>query len=244
MKFWTLIFTIIPVTLLLVGIDVVEAQTPPRTLIDMDLGGSSTGRPNIVAYLNSLFAVALGLAAIIAVIKIIIAGVKYMLSDVVTNKASAKDDIKNALLGLIILLAVFLILYTINPNLTRLDIFTRLQQLPSVSAPANNGQTVSTPGNTTTGGSNTSGVGSGGSGIGSGGSVAGSGSGSSPQCDGINPIVLTSADDSSIPQTHRLIITAICPDTTRFDILQTCRNSGGINRGVTSTEVRCLQRID
>jgi hypothetical protein len=254
MKFWTLIFTIIPIALLIIGVDVVGAQTdpPPRTLIDMGLGGSSADRPDIVAYLNSLFAVALGLAAIIAVIKIIIAGVKYMLSDVVTNKASAKDDIKNALLGLIILLTVYLILYTINPNLTRLDIFTRLQQLPAVSAPPNNNtQPVPAPGNTTTGSSNTgSGTGGGSGETGSGGNTTGGGGNTTPPPGG-GALTAGSArcTDPSLYMriqnfgTFYIQNTAICPgEPQRDDLIDSCEDAGGNVTGGTPQEVIC--RVD
>ena len=38
-------------------------------------------------YINALYALSISIAGLLAVIKIIIAGVKYMLSDVVTNKS-------------------------------------------------------------------------------------------------------------------------------------------------------------
>lgn len=69
-------------------------------------------------YINALYALAISVAALVAVIKIIIAGVKYMLSDVVSSKGAAKEDIQSALLGLLIIAAAFLILNQINPNLT------------------------------------------------------------------------------------------------------------------------------
>jgi hypothetical protein len=60
---------------------------------------------------------------VLAVLKITIAGVKYMLSDVVTSKESAKKDIQGALFGLLIVLAAVIILNTINPSLSRFAIF-------------------------------------------------------------------------------------------------------------------------
>lgn len=69
-------------------------------------------------YINALYALAISVAALVAVIKIIVAGVKYMLSDVVSSKGAAKEDIQSALLGLLIIAAAYLILNQINPNLT------------------------------------------------------------------------------------------------------------------------------
>lgn len=59
-------------------------------------------------------------AAVIAVIKLILAGAQYVLSGVVTDKANAKKDIRSALVGLLIILAAITLLTTINPNITNL----------------------------------------------------------------------------------------------------------------------------
>jgi hypothetical protein len=65
-----------------------------------------------------------------AVVKIIFAGVKYMLSDLVTSKEAAKKDIRGALIGLLIVLGAVLILNTINPQLKGL---TALDGLTTVN---------------------------------------------------------------------------------------------------------------
>ena len=74
-------------------------------------------------YLNALYALAISLAALLAVVKIVIAGAKYMLSDVVTSKEEAKNDIRGALLGLLIVAGAWLILYTINPQILTCNVF-------------------------------------------------------------------------------------------------------------------------
>lgn len=68
-------------------------------------------------YMNALYALSISLAGLLAVVKIVIAGAKYMLSDIVTSKEDAKKDIKGALFGLLIVIAAALILYVINPRL-------------------------------------------------------------------------------------------------------------------------------
>jgi hypothetical protein len=90
-------------------------------------------------YMNALYALSITIAALLAVIKIIIAGVKWMLTDVVTSKEEAKKDIKGSLLGLLIVLAAVLIISVINRNI--LDVNLELTPLaaPTDSVPTNNG---------------------------------------------------------------------------------------------------------
>ncbi len=75
---------------------------------------------SLPAYANALYIAAISLGAVIAVLKIIWAGIKYMLSDVITDKSKAKQDIRGALIGLIIMISAVLILNTINPQITQL----------------------------------------------------------------------------------------------------------------------------
>jgi hypothetical protein len=94
----------------LVGIPYVNTQAESTTLGD---------------YVNGLYWASISIAAVLAFLKITWAGIKYMMSEIVTDKQSAKSDIKGALLGLIIILAAVLILDTINPsikNLTALNL--------------------------------------------------------------------------------------------------------------------------
>lgn len=100
------------------------------------------GGGGLSAYFNALYVAAISLAALIAVIKIIVAGVKYMLSDVVTNKESAKKDIRTALLGLLIIVSAVLILETINPQLTNFELtFERPDPPPAVQGPTGGSST-------------------------------------------------------------------------------------------------------
>ena len=72
---------------------------------------------NFNEYINAIYALAISLAALLAVIKIIIAGVKWMMTDIVTSKMDAKKDIQGALLGLLVILAAVLVLTVINPDI-------------------------------------------------------------------------------------------------------------------------------
>jgi type IV secretory pathway VirB2 component (pilin) len=73
-------------------------------------------------YLQSIYALAIGLAALLAVIKIVIAGVKWMTTDIVTAKGDAKSDIEGAVYGLILILGAVLILNIINPDIGKADL--------------------------------------------------------------------------------------------------------------------------
>ncbi len=73
-------------------------------------------------YVDALYALAISIAALVAVVKIVLAGAKYMMDDIVTHKSEAKQDIKNALIGLLIIIGAVIILNTINSDLTNLAI--------------------------------------------------------------------------------------------------------------------------
>lgn len=108
-------------SMLLVAATVYGAPTyTPLTGIPgiTDQGGTRT----LPEYMNAIYLLIITIGALFGVVKIAIAGVKYSMSDVVSSKQSAKDDIKNVLLGLAVLLIPFMVLNTINPNLTKLDV--------------------------------------------------------------------------------------------------------------------------
>ncbi len=102
----------------------------------VNLPGLDGANRTLPEYINVLFRLAVGIGALIAVVKIIVAGVKYMSSDVVFSKEEAKKDIQNSLLGLLIILSTVVVLQTINRNILNLDILQRMSPLQSVAEPA------------------------------------------------------------------------------------------------------------
>lgn len=96
-----------------------------------ELAGGGTG---LAAYFNKLYVITIAVGAILAFLKISIAGVKWSLSEIITEKSDAKNDIKGALLGLAILLVPFIVLNTIYGGLTSLNI---LQNADSVRVDLN-----------------------------------------------------------------------------------------------------------
>lgn len=87
-------------------------------------------------YVINLIKIAIGAASGLAVLAIAYSGIKWMMSDVVTNKSDAVQGIKNALLGLLLAISAYLILYTINPTLTKPVILETLDGGASPSAPS------------------------------------------------------------------------------------------------------------
>ncbi len=88
-------------------------------------------------YINTLYALSISIAALLAVIKIVIAGVKWMMTDVVTSKSEAKKDIQGALLGLLIVLGAVLIITVINPDI--LDVNLNLDKASTQTSSGTSG---------------------------------------------------------------------------------------------------------
>ena len=73
--------------------------------------------------LNNLFQIAISVGAILAMLRIAYAGYLYMGSaDMWSTKQHAKDVFRDAIIGLLLLLSIWLILYQINPCLLDLQV--------------------------------------------------------------------------------------------------------------------------
>ena len=101
-----------------------------QTLVNLPGGGS-----DFDSYINSLYVMAISIAALLAVLKIVIAGVKWMTTDVVSTKGDAKNDIRGALLGLVIIIGAVVILEVINPNILEVDVTLRQLETPAPRVP-------------------------------------------------------------------------------------------------------------
>jgi hypothetical protein len=85
-------------------------------------------------YVNGIVKLTIGSAGVLAVIVIIIGGLQYMTTDAISGKQEGKEKIWRALLGLIMAMASWLILNTINPDLLETDVNIAPANLPD-SAP-------------------------------------------------------------------------------------------------------------
>ncbi len=80
--------------------------------------GDTEGKvTNFGTYLSDLFTLSIGLAAILAVLMLSVAGFKYITVESFTGKGDAKNMIQNAVFGLILILSAYLLLQTVNPEL-------------------------------------------------------------------------------------------------------------------------------
>lgn len=74
-------------------------------------------------FVSALYYISISIASILVVLRIIYAGSKLMLSESVSARDSAKREITGSLLGLLVILGAVTILNTINPQITRTDVF-------------------------------------------------------------------------------------------------------------------------
>jgi len=68
-------------------------------------------------YLNIMIKLILGIAAVLAMVMIVMGGIEYMTSELISGKEAGKETVTHAILGLLIALGAYLILNTINPQL-------------------------------------------------------------------------------------------------------------------------------
>ena len=116
-------------TSILLGISLLPASVLAQNfLVGIPGIGSPTG--NFDGYINAIYAMFISIAALLAVVKIVIAGVKYMFTDIVPQKTQAKQDIQGAIFGLILILGAVLILTVINPDLTNFNLEQNQIALP------------------------------------------------------------------------------------------------------------------
>jgi hypothetical protein len=86
------------------------------------VGENAGGTTTLQDYVPAMFNLLIGLAAVAAVLMIVIGGFQYISSDAIQGKSAGKDRIKNSILGLILVISAWLILYTVNPNLLRINL--------------------------------------------------------------------------------------------------------------------------
>jgi len=86
------------------------------------LPGIGTNTTNFDAYIETIYAITITVAALLAVVKIVIAGVKWMTTDIVTSKGDAKKDIQGAVVGLLVVLSAVLVIEIINPDINDVNL--------------------------------------------------------------------------------------------------------------------------
>jgi hypothetical protein len=92
---------------------------------------------SLTQFFNAAFKTALVIGAMLAVLRLGYAGFVYLTSDLPGSKGNARTIISEAVLGLLLLLAVWLILNQINPQILNLNILQNVR--PSSAAPSSLG---------------------------------------------------------------------------------------------------------
>ena len=114
------------------GFALAESEcTDAQTKLEIKLPGLDDCINGPADYLSGIYKLSLGVGVFLAAMVIVMAGIKYAISgDNGSKQKEAKDDIFQAIFGLVVLFGSVIILRTINPDLTDLG---KLQKLPSIS---------------------------------------------------------------------------------------------------------------
>lgn len=99
---------------------------------------------NISAFFQNLYKICIGLAAVLAVLQLVRAGVMYMGGDSVTETKEARRLIGTALFGLLLVLSPVIVFSIINPNILSLNIgISSLQSNATTGVTTTTSQNVS-----------------------------------------------------------------------------------------------------
>lgn len=116
----------------------ITGLTDPATL-------NAAGSKNLADFFNNLYKYAIGLAAVLAVIQIIWAGLNIALhQDNVSSITDSKGKIYNAIFGLVLVLSPVLVFSIINPNILNLSLSLPVLNRAAPSATTGGG-TVTAP---------------------------------------------------------------------------------------------------
>jgi len=108
----------VPVMFQVTGKFIPLADTPASSKLGQLYASQGLGD-----YVNKLFLFSLTIGAILAVVRLMWGGYLYMGSgDMWSSKGAAKEVLRDAILGLLLLLAIYLILFQINPCLLNLNV--------------------------------------------------------------------------------------------------------------------------
>ncbi len=103
-------------------------------------GGTCAGNAptNLSSYLTGMFRVGVVAAGILAFLVIVWGGFTYLSTDAITGKEEGRAYIGRAVGGLLLALASYVILYTINPSLVNLDLYfgSQVNTAPPTAAPS------------------------------------------------------------------------------------------------------------
>lgn len=121
MKYLSFIFLFLalPLSVLAQGTDFVPLTNLPAIT---EVGNAITTPDGLAKFLNNIYGLCIGIAAVVAVLQIMRAGIMYMGGDSVTEKKEAKNLIALSIGGLILVLSPVVVFSIINPEILSLRI--------------------------------------------------------------------------------------------------------------------------
>ena len=90
---------------------------------------------DLASFFNAFFKTAIVGGAMLAVQRLGYAGFMYMTTESFGNKGKAKGIIQEAVIGLMLLLSIWIILFQINPNILNLDILQGVRSSSGAAKP-------------------------------------------------------------------------------------------------------------
>lgn len=133
MKIFLFVFLILIAPGIVFG---VQDFVPLAPISGVKIGPNTT----LPEYINSVFVVIISVAAMLAVLRIVTGGFKYIIEESVSAKGEARGVIQGAIIGLLLLLGSWIILTTINPQIVDLSVL-RFEKLKTQSPPSSGSPT-------------------------------------------------------------------------------------------------------
>ena len=102
--------------------EVCEAKEGQICLLEPSVLPSGASVTSFEQYASLMFSTIFSLAILIAIITMAYGGLVYASAEQIAKKSEAKQQIYNSLAGLVLALAAYLILNTINPDLVKFNL--------------------------------------------------------------------------------------------------------------------------
>lgn len=120
-----------------VSVGLSKEYVPLAPLPNKFFPGDAETKYDLPNYLSGMFKILLAVAGLLSVVMIVIGGIEYMSTDAISGKSEGKERITNAVLGLLLALISWLILYTINPKLLEFNLNSVTPIETPAKSPAN-----------------------------------------------------------------------------------------------------------
>jgi hypothetical protein len=92
-------------------------------------------RTDLTGFLIDVFRFTIAISAALAVLLIILGGVQYMSTDAISGKKEGRERIKQALIGLFLVIICYLVLWTVNPDIVDLKFLKTIESTPGKQDP-------------------------------------------------------------------------------------------------------------